>query len=124
MTFKKLTTIQIVDAIEPCLPTWESLGYRLTVRVPEEGTLGFAILSGEAGELMFQTRASLADDLPDIAARKPNFMLYADVASVANARKAASPSEVIVRERRTFYGALESWLLLPGGTVLGLSEHS
>ena len=41
MTPKKLTTLFVVDAIEPCLPTWEALGYAVTVRVPDEGPLGF-----------------------------------------------------------------------------------
>lgn len=123
MTFQKLTPILIVDAIEPCLPTWSSLGYRVITQVPEQGTLGFVILQSEAGELMMQTRASLADDLPDVAKRKPTHLLYADVASLAAAKKAAAGATVIVNERRTFYGALESWVELPGGAIVGLSQH-
>ena len=34
MTLKKLTTLLVVERIEPCLPTWQALGYATTVRVP------------------------------------------------------------------------------------------
>jgi hypothetical protein len=123
MTFRKLTTILIVDAIEACLPTWKSLGYEVADRVPAEGTAEFVILKGAAGELMLQTRGSLQEDLPQVAPRAPSYMLYAQVESLAEAKKTAAASEVLVPERRTFYGALERWLALPGGTVLCLSEH-
>jgi hypothetical protein len=32
---EKLTTILIVAKIEPSLPIWKSLGYAVTVRVPD-----------------------------------------------------------------------------------------
>ena len=49
-TLKKLTTLLVVDAIEPCLASWEKLGYDVTVRVPDKGPLGFVIgLSEHAG---------------------------------------------------------------------------
>ena len=122
----KLTTLLVVDKIEPCLPTWEALGYTLIVRVPDSGELGFAILQGPAAgaaELMLQTRVSLADDLPAVAERKPAFLLYADVDSLSKARASLKGAKVLVEERATFYGATESWVELPGGAILGLSKH-
>jgi hypothetical protein len=123
MKLKKLTTLLVVDAIEPCLPSWENLGYRVTVRVPEEGPLGFVILKGSFGELMLQTRASVSEDLPILSKLKPEVLLYADVPSVAAAKKALPDAKVLIAERKTFYGATEAWLELPGGTILGLAEH-
>lgn len=123
MTARKLTTILIVDSIEDSLPSWEKLGYEVTVRVPEEGRAGFVILSGNAGELMLQTRESVADDLPIIAKKRPAFVLYADVPSLATAKKAFRGATVLVPRRKTFYGAVESWLELSDGVILGLSEH-
>ena len=124
MALKKLTTLLVVDAIEPCLPTWQQLGYAVTVRVPETGAAGFVILNGPAGELMLQTRASLADDLPAVAARRPSPVLYADVASLETEKAALPGAKVLVAHRKTFYGANEAWLQLEGGTILGLSEHA
>lgn len=123
MNLKKLTTLLVVDAIEPCLPSWEALGYRVTVRIPEKGPVGFVILKGSPGELMLQTRASLKDDLPIVSKSKPEVLLYADVPSIAAAKRALPTAKVLVAERKTFYGATEAWVELPGGTILGLAEH-
>ena len=87
MQLDKLTTLLVVEAIEPCLPAWEALGYTVAVRVPEKGTLGFVILKSKLGELMLQTKRSLAEDLPDVAARRPTHLLYADVSSLTDAKK-------------------------------------
>ncbi|HEX4355229.1 MAG TPA: hypothetical protein VHZ95_20000 [Polyangiales bacterium] len=123
MTLQKMVTLSVVDSIETQLPSWEKLGFRVVTRVPESGPAGFVILSGPTGELMLQTRASLREDLPDVAKREPKFLLYADVDSLEDTRQALPEAEVIVKERETFYGARESWLALPGGTILGLATH-
>lgn len=72
---------------------------------------------------MLQTRESVADDLPMVAMKKPSFVLYADVPSLTEAKKALRGATVLVPRRKTFYGAIESWLELPDGVILGLSEH-
>jgi hypothetical protein len=123
MTLQKVVTLLVVDQIEAQLKTWGKLGYKVVTRVPEEGAAGFVILSGAAGELMLQTRASLKEDLPDVAKRGPRFLLYADVPSLAKAKQALPDATVIVAERKTFYGALEAWLELSDGMILGLAQH-
>ena len=123
MNLDKLTTLLVVDRIETCLPSWEKLGYTVAVRVPETGEANFVILQGKAGQLMLQTHRSLTDDLPAIAEKKPTFMLYADVGSLATAKKAVTDAKIIVSERTTFYGAKEAWVELTGGVFLGLAEH-
>lgn len=119
----KLTTLLVVDSITDALPHWEQLGYRVTVRVPETGEPGFVILDAKSGELMLQTRASLRDDLPEVAKHKPSFLLYADVDSLPDAKRALPDATVLVDERKTFYGATEAWLELRDGVILGLSKH-
>lgn len=120
---QKITTLLVVEAIEPCLPTWEALGYTIAVRVPETGPLGFVILKSKLGELMLQTKRSLAEDLPDVATRRPTYLLYADVASLTEAKKALRSATVLVPRRKTFYGATEAWFELGGKVILGLAEH-
>ena len=62
---KRLTPIVFVEAIEPCLSFWTDwLGFEVTVTVPEEDRLGFVILERESLWLMYQTRASVANDVP------------------------------------------------------------
>jgi hypothetical protein len=123
MKLDKLTTLLVVDSIESCLPTWKALGYEVTVRVPDAGDLDFVILSSKTGELMLQTRRSLKDDLPPVAERAPSALLYADVTSLSETKKALTGAEILIPQRKTFYGAKESWLVLPGGTVLGLAQR-
>lgn len=124
MNIDKMTTLLVVDSIEACLPNWERLGYGVLARMPEDGPLGFVILKSGNAELMLQTRQSLSVDLPEVAKRRPAYLLYADVPSLAAAKKALSAAKVIIAERKTFYGAREAWLELDGGIVLGLAEHT
>ena len=65
---KKLTPNLIVDKIEDSLPFWvQRLGFEKTVEVPAGERLGFVILQRGDVELMLQSRASLAKDVPAIA---------------------------------------------------------
>jgi hypothetical protein len=123
MKLKKLTTLLVVDDIEACLGTWQKLGYEISVRVPETGPAGFVILAGGGGELMLQTKASLAEDMTSVAERKPSHLLYGDVESLTAAEKALAGARVVVPRRKTFYGATEIWWELENGVILGLAEH-
>ena len=70
MTTKRITPVLYVDAIEPALPFWvDRLGFELTTEVPEEDRLGFVILQRDGLEVMYQTRESVAGDVPELADR-------------------------------------------------------
>ena len=60
-TMKKLTPVIMVDAIEPCIPFWERLGFAKTAEVPEGDRLGFVILVKDSVEVMYQTHESVAE---------------------------------------------------------------
>ena len=62
---RKLTPVIMVDAIEPCVPFLERVGFAKTAEVPEGDRLGFVILAKDGVEVMYQTRASV------IAAARP-----------------------------------------------------
>jgi hypothetical protein len=119
----KVTPVRIVDAVEPCLPFWrDALGYAVRAEVPHEETLGFAILENSAGEVMLQSKASLAADLPAVAELRPDSVLFVEVRSLDAAREAARGCKVLVADRTTFYGMRESVVLDPGGTVVIFAE--
>ncbi len=123
MNVTKVTPILVVDAIEPCLPFWTGpMGYTKAVEVPHEGRLGFVLLTKEGGELMMQTRASVAADLPAMKL-DVTCVLYMDVPSLDAALEEAKGATVLVPPRTTFYGAREAFLRDASGNVFGFSEQ-
>jgi hypothetical protein len=119
----KVTPVRIVDAVEPCLAFWrDGLGYATRVEVPHGDTIGFALLENAAGEVMLQSKTSLADDLPAVAALRPDSVLFVEVRSLEAARRASGCAKVLVADRTTFYGMRESVVLDPGGTVVIFAE--
>jgi uncharacterized glyoxalase superfamily protein PhnB len=125
LRIQKITSVLVVEAIEPVLPFWEGqLGFARVAEVPHEKQLGFVILERDSVQVMLQTVASLAADLPAVAAHRPTSVLYVDVASLAAAAAAIEGAEVLVPERKTFYGAREIWVRDSQGQIVGLSEHA
>jgi hypothetical protein len=126
MNIQKVTPVRIVDRIEPCLPFWcEALGYEKRIEVPHEDALGFVLLQNGASEIMLQTRASLAADLPAVATRRPDTVLFVEVKSLAAAQKGAKGAvEVLVTERKAPYGMRETVVVDPQGTVVIFAEKA
>jgi hypothetical protein len=119
----KVTPVRILDAVEPCLAFWrDGLGYATRAEVPHGDTIGFVLLENAAGEMMLQSKASLADDLPAVAELRPDAVLFVEVRSLDAARKAARGAKVLVEERTTFYGMRETVVIDPGGTVVIFAE--
>ena len=132
---KNLTPVIIVDQIEPCLPFWiERLGFQKTAEVPEGNKLGFVILVKGNVQIMYQTRASVARDLGTavepgihpasgaINANKDLVTLYIQVEKLDPVMAALKGIEVVVPERKTFYGAREFGVREPGGIVVLFAE--
>lgn len=127
MTPRNVTPIFFVDRIEPALAFWQKLGWKAKVEVPHGDRLGFVILAHDEHEVMLQTQASLAEDLPAVSALATTRALYVDVPSIAAevaAVKDCAGARVLVRERDTPYGAREAWVLDPAGIVVGFAEHA
>lgn len=123
---KKLTPVLIVDAIEPCLPFWkERLGFEQVAEVPHEGALGFVILVRDEVEVMLQSRASVAADLPVAleGLRGHGAILYVTVADIEAAQAALDGLPLAVPRRRTFYGAEEVGVREPGGHLVVFAQH-
>lgn len=114
----KITPVLMVEAIEPSLPFWVGkLGFEKTVEVPEGGRLGFVILQKHGTEIMFQTRESVAKDMP---AMIPGFTgqgigLFIEIPDFAELLKNVAGMEVVMPERTTFYGMREIAVREPGG---------
>ena len=130
---KKVTPLITVDEIERCLPFWtDFLGFELTVTVPHEDAIGFAMLNKGAVELMYQSRASIDADLGASGApqglagemSRSTMTLFIEVDALDAVIEAIGDTEVIVPRRQTFYGMDEIFVRAPCGTVIGFAAKT
>ena len=130
----KLAPNLIVDSIEACLPFWiDRLGFEKTVEVPDvvsegkvseaKARLGFVILVRDGVELMLQSRASLAADIPPLETGAHRATLYFTVPDLAPIRKALAGYPLAVPERTTAYGAREIIVQDPAGNGICFGAH-
>ena len=125
--FRKLTPVLIVDAIEPCLPFWtERLGFTAVATVPHGDAIGFVILVKDGVELMYQTRASVAEDnaasVPAAGTATDTTGLFFEVEDIEAVAAAVADLEQVVPRRRTFYGMDEVGVREPGGRVVMFAQ--
>ena len=127
MPVKKITAVLFVEEIEPVLPFWvEHLGFSKTVEVPDNDRLAFVILQQGTAEVMYQSFASAAKDLPAIApmVRQGPSFLYLEVDDLLPIKAALGGLEVYLPERTTFYGAREIGVKDPAGHYLTFAQFS
>lgn len=122
---KKLTPVLVVDQVEPCAAFWTgALGFARTVEMPHDGELGFVILLKDAVEIMYQSRASVAADLPSLAEGPYRTVLYIEVGDLDAVVAALGDAEVVQPRRTTFYGMMEIGVREPGGNVVIFAQPS
>jgi len=121
---KKLTPVLMVEKIEPCLDLWiKRLGFEKTVEVPEGSELGFVILIRDGVEIMYQSRASVAKDVPHFATRAlGQSNIYIEVDDIDATERALKGMKLAVPRRKTFYGAEEVGIQDPAGNVVMFAE--
>jgi len=120
---QKATPLLRVERIEPSLSFWvDRLGFQKVTEVMEGDSLGFVILSKGHVEIMIQSRASLANDLPvlSVGALAPS-VVYIGVTSLDEVAPKLAVSDIIVPKRTTHYGMDEIWVREPGGHVVGFA---
>lgn len=116
---KRITPILLVDEIEPCLAFWERLGFEKTAEVPHSDRLGFAILEKSGLEIMYQTRASVREDLPVLGdAPLQGTFLFLEVMDLDATIEDLGDAPVLFPRRRTFYGMDEIGVREPGGNAV------
>ena len=121
---KQLTPVLYVEAIEPALPFWtDRLGFTQTSEVPEGDRLGFAILQKDGVQLMYQTRESVQNDIPALAATPMGgTLLFIEVEDLDDVQQALKGIEPVVPRRKTFYGADELIVREPAGNVVTFAQ--
>lgn len=123
---KKLTPVIFVEEVEPCLRFWvDRLGFEKTIEVPDGSRIGFAAVRSGDIEIMYQSRASIAADVPALAEGefgRSGGALFIEVQSLDDVLAKLAGADVVVPERKTFYGAREIFVRAPCGTVVGFAE--
>ena len=125
MNVKSITPVLFVNEIEPVLPFWvDRLGFTKAIEVPHGDKLGFVALQKGGTEVMYQSFASLGDDLPLIAdaAKKGPTFLYIQVDNLEAVVAALKAYQVVQPERTTFYGMREVGFQDPGGHYVTFAQ--
>lgn len=121
---KKVTPVLYVEEIEPALPFWmDRLGFEKTTEVPHGDRLGFVILQRGGVEIMYQTRDSVLDDLPDLGAIPTGgSMLFVEVDDLDAVERALEGIPPVTPRRKTFYGSEELVVREPAGNVVNFAQ--
>jgi hypothetical protein len=129
-TVRKVTPVLVVNRIEPVVGFWAKLGVSPSTEVPGPDGLAFAIFSTEAVEVMYQTLASVKEDLVASASVAAAFKaepqqatLYVQVSSVAEVEERLQGERLIMPRRTTFYGATEVGYTDPAGNIVVFAQH-
>jgi uncharacterized glyoxalase superfamily protein PhnB len=124
MNVKRITPVLLVMEIEPALPFWvEKLGFTKAIEVPHGNKIGFVALQKGNTELMYQTYASVAEDLPSFAeTQKGPTFLYIEVDNLDAVVSALKNSKIVQPERTAFYGMREVGFQEPGGHYVTFAQ--
>jgi len=124
MNVKRITPVLFVKEIEPVLPFWvEKLGFTKAIEVPHGNKIGFVALQKGSTEVMYQSYASVAEDMPSIADihKGPTF-LYIEVDNLDAVLNALKDSKIVQPERTAFYGMREVGFQEPGGHYVTFAQ--
>ena len=124
---KTLTPNMMVEDVGATAGWYRStLGFEVTAEVPSEnGEPAFAIAKRDAVQVMFQSRASLTEELPVLegAPIGASQTFYIEVDGVdALRQQVEGKAEIVSDLHDTFYGTREFYFRDPNGYILSFSE--
>jgi catechol 2,3-dioxygenase-like lactoylglutathione lyase family enzyme len=124
MNVRKVSPILYVEDIEPSLPFWvDRLGFNRTAEVPHGDRLGFVILEKNGLEIMYQTRDSVATDVPPMASTPMRgSLLFIEVDDIDETQQALDGIDHVIPRRTTFYGATEIVVREPAGNTIVFAQ--
>jgi hypothetical protein len=119
----------------PIVAFWKKLDLPATTQAPDpaaaDGRLAFVIFAATGVEIMYQTAASVRDDLLESASEKEAIRqepqqttLFVEVERLADIESRLHGERLIMPRRKTFYGTTEVAYLDPAGNVVIFAEHT
>jgi len=125
-SLKHLTPVLVVDRVEPCLSFWtERLGFAVEHQAAApDGALVFASVKKGEVEVMYQTRASVEADLPEVSPELSgkSIVLFITVDDIEAMERAIAGLALVKPRHKTFYGSTELYLREPGGHMVGFAQ--
>lgn len=107
---ESLTVNLFVRDINKTIAFYKQLGFEVSMTVPEQGDLVWAMLINGGVTIMLQTFASMGDELPDIDRTKSGgtLLLYIKLKNIRTFfQQIKDKAEVLKGLEKTFYGATE-----------------
>jgi uncharacterized glyoxalase superfamily protein PhnB len=124
--FESLTPNLFVSDIARSIAFYKKLGFSVAMSVPEDGNnVIWAMLVNGKAALMFQSMASLEEDIPHIDRNSigGSLLLYIKIGGIRSFfERVKDSAEVIHGLRKAFYGATEFTIADPDGYVLTFAE--
>ncbi|HSL31787.1 MAG TPA: VOC family protein [Anaerolineales bacterium] len=125
---KKLTPNLMVEDISQTLAFYRDiLGFRVLMTLPEQEPFSFAIVNRDGVELMFQSRASLSENVPALTGSPigASQTFYIEVTGIHDLYEALRQRvDIVVDLHTTFYGTQEFYFRDINGYILSFSEAS
>lgn len=114
-----------VRDINKTITIYKQLGFKLSMSVPEEGDLIWAMMSCGNVNFMFQTFDSLGDDIPEISRQDGGSLLfYIQIKEIRQFHEQIKNKVKVIKGlEKTFYGATEFSILDNNGYVLTFAEN-
>ena len=107
---ESLTVNLFVRDINKTIAFYKQLGFEVTMTVPEQGDLVWAMLINGGVTIMLQTWASMGNELPDIDRTKSggSLLFYIKLKNIRTFfEQIKDKAEVVKGLEKTFYGATE-----------------
>ena len=113
-----------VSDIDKTIAFYQSIGFELTMTVPEKAPFNWVMMTCGSVVFMFQTFESLGDELPEIKRERGGSLLF--YIKMRNLRafyeKVKNGGSVVKELEKTFYGATEFSLVDNNGYLLTFAE--
>jgi len=126
VALKKLTPNLMVEDVNETVTFYQDvLGCALLASVPEEGQFNWAMMQHDAVEIMFQSRASLTEDVPLFKDKAigGSLTLYINVEDIKGLYGQVQNRVTILHEMTTtFYGTREFTIQDCNGYVLTFAQ--
>ena len=123
---KKLTPNLMVEDVGQTLGFYRQvLGFEIVMTLPESAPFDFAIVRRDGAEIMFQSRASLSENVPALAGSPigSSQTFYIEVSGLQELYKQLQDKvEIVVDLHTTFYGTQEFYFRDINGYILSFSE--